>query len=47
MPSSQDPPRRALTDSERFIFQQIQDMDGGQNSEKDVFSQIWTRRFFS
>ena len=37
MSSTQERPRRALTEGEYFVLQQIQEMYGAQNSERDVF----------
>lgn len=37
MSSTDERPRRALTEGESFVLQQIQDMYGAQNTEQDVF----------
>jgi len=37
MSSANERPRRALTESESFVLQHIQDMYGNQNTEHDVF----------
>ena len=37
MPPTDQNPRRALTQGEAFVLQQIQDIYGNQNTEHDVF----------
>ena len=40
MSSTNKRPRRALTEGESFVLQHIQDMNGNQNTEQNVFFSV-------